>query len=102
MIILVTVDIARCSAPVRVLFDSDLIVHLSNSLQHGARFVELDILGAILREDLFGVRGKLEQSRLRECRFIFVPKVLEARRARAVYRSDAMIARGDHTYWTCS
>src|ERR1700742_2160958 len=70
--------------------------YFSDRVHNRVRFVELNILGAVLRENLFGIRRQLEQTRLCESRFVLIPEVLEAGWGRRSHRPHAVIPGRDH------
>ena len=74
-----------------------LIVDLANDVRYRVRPVELDILRAILGEDLSGIRREFEQTRLGEGHLVLIPKMFETGCARRGYRPDPVVARREHT-----
>jgi hypothetical protein len=73
-----------------------LVIHLADSVDQGIRFVKLDVLRAIVGEDLFRVRRLCEETRLGRRHLLFIFQVLRSVRGLLFQLADAVVAAGEH------
>ena len=73
-----------------------LVIHFADGVDHSLRLVELDVLRAIVGEDLFRVRRQFEPACLGDGDLLLIFEVLRSVRGLRLQVADSVVSRSEN------
>jgi hypothetical protein len=88
--------VSRANRPSFQLRSFCLVIHFTDGFNYGLRLVELDVLRAIVGEDLFRVRRQFEPACLGHRDPLLIFEVLRSVRGLSLQVADSVVSRGEN------